>query len=193
MKNILLGVGESFVEQKKSKFYGYCRAVETEADARSVIERVRKEQRGANHNVYAYGVAGEQAYTRHSDDGEPQGTAGLPVLNVFLKNNIESFVCVVTRYFGGTLLGTGGLVRAYSAAAKEAMDAAGVTPFIRYANYLVTVPYPDWDKFSYELKKGGLSPERTEFTDKCAAYLTVPETLEDAFQKIIENRDVKLL
>jgi putative IMPACT (imprinted ancient) family translation regulator len=145
--------------------------------------------------VYAYGIITPegQAYTRHSDDSEPQGTAGLPVLNVFLKNKIQRFVCVVTRYFGGTLLGAGGLVRAYSAAAKLACDAAGVAPLIRYTSYEITVPYPDWDKFSYEMKKGGLAMDRTEFTDKCAAFVTVPETLEEVFQKIIENRDAKII
>jgi uncharacterized YigZ family protein len=195
LKNILLHEGSSFIEQKKSKFIGYCSPVETEEEARAAIERIRSEQKGASHNVYAYGIITPegQAYTRHSDDGEPQGTAGLPVLNVFVKNDIDRFVCVVTRFFGGTLLGAGGLVRAYSAAAKEAMDAAGVAPLIRYTSYEIIIPYPDWDKFSYEMKKSGLLIERTEFTDKCAAYVTVPETLDDVFQKIVENREAKII
>jgi uncharacterized YigZ family protein len=190
LKNILQREGAGYYEQKKSKFFGYCSPVETEAEARGVIESIRASRRDANHHVYAYGIVTPegQTYTRHSDDGEPSGTAGLPVLNVFTKNNIDRFVCVVSRVFGGTLLGTGGLVRAYSAAAKEAMTAAGVAPLIRYTSYEIIIPYPDWDKFNYEIQKAGLSIERTEFTDKCAAYITVPETHDEAFTKIIETR-----
>jgi uncharacterized YigZ family protein len=193
LKNILLGGGAGYYEQKKSKFYGYCAPVETEAEARGVIERIRLERRDANHHVYAYGIVTPMTYTRHSDDGEPSGTAGLPVLNVFTKNNVERFVCVVSRIFGGTLLGTGGLVRAYSSAAKEAMTAAGVAPLIRYTSYEIIVPYPDWDKFNYEIQKAGLSIERTEFTDKCTAYVTVPETHDETFAKIIEMRNAKMI
>ncbi|HZK21555.1 MAG TPA: YigZ family protein [Oscillospiraceae bacterium] len=110
---------------KKSKFIGYAAPVKSDEEAIKFINEIKKKHSDATHNVYAYAVR-EGQIKRYSDDGEPQSTAGIPVLNVILGNDVVDCVVVVTRYFGGTLLGTGGLVRAYSQAAKLALAKAGI-------------------------------------------------------------------
>ena len=111
--------------EKKSKFIGYAKPIVTEKDALSFINEIKTKHWDARHNVYAY-VVRENNVSRYSDDGEPHGTAGLPVLDVIKKNNLKNAVVVVTRYFGGILLGTGGLVRAYSQTASMALDCAKI-------------------------------------------------------------------
>ena len=115
MPLILPKLGVYTLEEKRSRFLAYCAPAASEEEARQVIERIRVEHKGASHHVYAYSLPCNTI--RFSDDGEPQGTAGLPVLAVFQKTGVVDFVCVVTRYFGGTLLGASGLVRAYTKAA----------------------------------------------------------------------------
>lgn len=111
--------------EKRSRFIGYCKPVKTEQEAVDFINSRRSEHWNATHNVYAYSLR-EGNIKRYSDDGEPSGTAGMPVLDVITKNEIYDVCIVVTRYFGGVLLGTGGLVRAYSQGAKVALDAGNV-------------------------------------------------------------------
>lgn len=123
-KTVLKNASDEFVE-KRSRFIGYCKPVKTEQEAVAFINEKRSEHWNATHNVYAYSLR-EGNIKRYSDDGEPSGTAGMPVLEVITKNEIYDVVVVVTRYFGGVLLGTGGLVRAYSQGAKIAIDSAEV-------------------------------------------------------------------
>ena len=118
------GEGSSEYVEKKSRFLGRVFAVSSEDEARALLEAVKREHYDARHNCWCYILRG--GAKRYSDDGEPQGTAGQPMLNVFEREGIENVLCVVTRYFGGILLGTGGLVRAYTAAAKDALLDAGV-------------------------------------------------------------------
>ena len=125
MPLILPKEGHFEYEEKRSRFIGRCAPASSEAQARQFIENIRSLEKGANHNVLAYSVT-EGNIVRFNDDGEPSGTAGMPVLNVYERAGIIDWVCVVTRYFGGTLLGAGGLVRAYTKAAKGAMDAQGL-------------------------------------------------------------------
>lgn len=110
---------------KRSRFIGNIAPVTSIRDAIAFMEQIRKKHYGASHNVYACSIR-DPAFCKFSDDGEPQGTAGLPALNVLQKENITDCVLVITRYFGGTMLGAGGLVRAYSSCAKLALDAAGI-------------------------------------------------------------------
>ena len=117
------GEGNSEYIEKKSRFLGLVLPVTTEAEARAQLEAVKKREYDARHNCWAYVLHTGQK--RYSDDGEPQGTAGQPMLNVFQREGVENVVCVVTRYFGGVLLGAGGLTRAYAKSAKDALDAAG--------------------------------------------------------------------
>lgn len=121
-KTVLENASDEFVE-KRSRFIGYCKPVKTEQEAIGFINEKRSEHWNATHNVYAYSLR-EGNIKRYSDDGEPSGTAGMPVLDVIVKNEIFDVVVVVTRYFGGVLLGTGGLVRAYSHGSKIAVEAA---------------------------------------------------------------------
>lgn len=121
-KTVLENASDEFVE-KRSRFIGYCKPVKTEQEAVDFINEKRSEHWNATHNVYAYSLR-EGNIKRYSDDGEPSGTAGMPVLDVIVKNEIFDVVVVVTRYFGGVLLGTGGLVRAYSHGSKIAVEAA---------------------------------------------------------------------
>lgn len=121
-KTVLENASDEFVE-KRSRFIGYCKPVKTEQEAIDFINEKRSEHWNATHNVYAYSLR-EGNIKRYSDDGEPSGTAGMPVLDVIVKNEIFDVVVVVTRYFGGVLLGTGGLVGAYSHGSKIAVEAA---------------------------------------------------------------------
>ena len=121
-KTVLEYASDEFVE-KRSRFIGYCKPVKNEQEAIDFINEKRSEHWNATHNVYAYSLR-EGNIKRYSDDGEPSGTAGMPVLDVIVKNEIFDVVVVVTRYFGGVLLGTGGLVRAYSHGSKIALEAA---------------------------------------------------------------------
>lgn len=121
-KTVLENASDEFVE-KRSRFIGYCKPVKTEQEAIDFINEKRSEHWNATHNVYAYSLR-EGNIKRYSDDGEPSGTAGMPVLDVIVKNEIFDVVVVVTRYFGGVLLGTGGLVRAYAHGSKIAVEAA---------------------------------------------------------------------
>ena len=121
-KTVFENASDEFVE-KRSRFIGYCKPVKTEQEAIDFINEKRSEHWNATRNVYAYSLR-EGNIKRYSDDGEPSGTAGMPVLDVIVKNEIFDVVVVVTRYFGGVLLGTGGLVRAYSHGSKIAVEAA---------------------------------------------------------------------
>ena len=127
MEQFLIPSGEGTSEymEKKSRFLGLITPVTTEAEARARLEAVKKREYDARHNCWAYILHSGQK--RYSDDGEPQGTAGQPILNVLEREGVQDVLCVVTRYFGGILLGAGGLCRAYTKAAKDALDDAGIS------------------------------------------------------------------
>ncbi len=154
--------GEAQLIEKKSRFIGTAAPAESEEAALAFIEEMRKKYRDANHNVFAYHV-GE--LTRYSDNGEPSGTAGLPVLDVLVKEGITNAVIVVTRYFGGTLLGTGGLVRAYGHSAKEAVAAAGVAVMVPYNKYVITADYGSSNKIQYEATTAGFIIEDVKYAE----------------------------
>ena len=138
--------------EKKSVFIGHAKPIETEQQALEYIQRINEEYRGAAHNCYAY-INKEQNIVRFSDNGEPQGTAGMPILEVIKREELCGIVIVVTRFFGGILLGAGGLVRAYSRAAKIAVDAAGITTFGRFASFKITVDYTVYNKLLHDFEK----------------------------------------
>ena len=132
--------GESEFVEKRSRFISHIWRVESEAEARACIEEMKKKYYDARHNCWCY-LLKEGNVVRYSDDGEPQGTAGQPMLNVFQREGVENVVCVVTRYFGGILLGAGGLVRAYTQSAKDALDAAGISVVRRWVAMEVPCTY----------------------------------------------------
>lgn len=151
----------SFVE-KKSEFIGYISPVATNEEAVEFIEKIRSMHRKATHNVYAY-VLRDGNITRYSDDGEPQGTAGVPVLDVLRKEGLTDVCCVVTRYFGGILLGGGGLVRAYSHSAKIAIDAAERMIMCSCYPIKITVDYDLYGKINNILPDFEIKLADTEF------------------------------
>ena len=150
------------MEERKSVFIGHATPITCEEDARAFIEKKKKEYYDARHNVYAYVLDGGSV-ARYSDDSEPQGTAGIPILNVIKMSGATDLCIVVTRYFGGILLGAGGLVRAYSAAAKMAIDEAGFAVFEDYSVYSMTVSYSDYQRLTVALEKIGVTEDRSEF------------------------------
>ncbi|MBE6616622.1 MAG: YigZ family protein [Ruminococcaceae bacterium] len=150
------------MEERKSIFIGHATPVSCEEEARAFIEAKKKEYHDARHNVYAY-LLSENSIARYSDDGEPQGTAGMPVLNVLKMSGATDLCVVVTRYFGGILLGAGGLVRAYSASAKLAIDEAGFASFEDYAVYKLGVSYSDYQKLTVALGKINAEEDRCDF------------------------------
>ena len=165
-------------EEKRSKFIGFCAPASNEEEALAQINDVRKSHPKANHNVFAYSI---NNIPRQSDDGEPHGTGGMPVLNVFEKSGVINYVCVVTRYFGGTMLGYGGLVRAYTKAAKGALDDAGPTPLIITKTYSITCDYPKFDKTKYSLEQAGIKILNISYTDVCEITVRVKEPQLEGF------------
>ena len=138
----------TFVE-KRSEFIGHVWRVESEEEARAHIEATKKKHYDARHNCWCYII--RDGAVRYSDDGEPQGTAGQPMLNVFQREGVENVCCVVTRYFGGILLGAGGLVRAYTQSAKDALDAAGISVVRRWVAMEVPCTYSMFERARLEI------------------------------------------
>jgi len=141
---------ETEFTEKRSRFIGHLWPVETEAQARARIEEMKKRYHDARHNCWCY-LLREGGVLRYSDDGEPQGTAGQPMLGVFQKEGLTNLCCVVTRYFGGVLLGAGGLTRAYGRSAKDALDAAGVSVVRPWTLMEVDCPYGLFERVKLEL------------------------------------------
>ena len=152
-------------EDRKSIFIGEAMPVTTESEALAFIESVKKRYPDARHHVYAY-VLRDNSIMRFTDDREPQGTAGMPVLDVIRKNGLTDTVVVVTRYFGGTLLGTGGLVRAYSAAAIGAVESAEIITYDIYVTLTIETTYSDYQKFAPIFAEAGYRSEDVRYTDK---------------------------
>ena len=149
------GTAQAEYEEKKSRFIGQVAHVETEDEAVSFLNGVRAANPMARHNVYAYVLrAGNRV--RYSDDGEPARTSGLPTLEVIEHAGLKDVICVTTRYFGGTLLGTGGLVRAYTKAAQDAFAAARHVTFAECVDIMVSVEYPRYDQLTHWLAEQGI-------------------------------------
>ena len=166
-------------EEKKSVFIGHAAPIKTEEEALAYIKQKKAEYADARHNVWAYRLRGD-VVMRCSDDGEPQGSAGVPVLDALRKSGVSDAVIVVTRYFGGILLGAGGLVRAYSHAAKLAIDAAGIAVFEQYTCFCLECGYSEYQRYLAELPKFGALIDDTEFSDRVRLSFSVKSTLRDA-------------
>ena len=140
---------ESEFVEKRSRFIGHIWPVDSEDQAQELIRRVKKQHYDARHNCWCYLLGG--SVVRYSDDGEPQGTAGQPMLAVFQREHVTNVLCVVTRYFGGILLGAGGLTRAYSKGARDALAAAGVATMGLWARVRLSCPYPLFERVKLEI------------------------------------------
>lgn len=167
-----------FFIEKKSKFIGYAKPVKTQEEALEFISKIKSKHWDATHNVYAY-VLRENNIQRYSDDGEPSGTAGVPVLDVMLKESLADVCVVATRYFGGTLLGAGGLVRAYSHTSKIALEAAGIITMAQCSVMSAEVDYSFYDRLNILLSDFSAVILNTSFSDKVCVEFSVKENIVD--------------
>jgi len=183
----LHGPGEDTLIIKKSRFIGYARPVETEAEAVQFIESIRKKHWDANHNCYAYQLGYNDEIQKSNDAGEPAGTAGRPILEVIKKENLKNVVVVVTRYFGGTLLGAGGLIRAYGQTAGAALQAAGVVTRSLFQLVRVDIDYTWLGQVENETLGGGFFIDHTDYQDRVTVAVLVPVEQVDAYTTLITD------
>lgn len=169
------GEGRSEYTEKRSSFLGAVARAETEEEARVFIAQIKKQHRDARHNCWCYII--KDGPERYSDDGEPQGTAGIPMLEVFRKSGVTNAVCVVTRYFGGVLLGAGGLLRAYTKAAKDALEAAGREEIVPRTFFLARCPYALADSVRRDAEAFGARTESTDYAELVTLCFSLPEEL----------------
>ena len=178
--------GTATLVEKRSEFIGYAKPVDNEEEAAAFVASIKKKHADARHNVFAYVLRGG-AMKRYSDDGEPQGTAGVPVLDTIRKSDVSDAVVVVTRYFGGILLGAGGLVRAYSHTARLALDAAHIITYEQYTELELTCSYSDYQKYAVILPTFGAIIDDTDFSDRVILRFSVKDAVvSDLFAKIQE-------
>lgn len=180
------GYGEARFEEKRSVFIGYCEHVTSEDEALAFVKKIKEKHKDATHNCYGYVMKGG-ILCRYSDDGEPQGTAGKPILDMLVKSGVDDVCVVVTRYFGGTLLGTGGLVHAYSLGAKMAVEAAGIAQFENYVVLKVACSYSDYQRIGLELERCDAIIDSTDYSDSVAVQFAVKEKLADEISRKISE------
>ncbi len=187
------GSATSEFQEKKSTFIGYIKRVNTEEEAKNFVNEIKSMHKEATHNVYAYIVGENKGIQRYSDDGEPQGTAGIPVLEVIKKNDLTDVAVVVTRYFGGILLGGGGLIRAYSKGASSAIEEAGIVEKVRGLKLRFTLEYDLIGKIQYLCGTNNWHIEDTMYTDKVELSLfTEVENKETIIADFVEATSGKV-
>ena len=175
--------GRGEIVEKKSRFIAHVQAVETVEEAQEFIEAVKKKYWDARHNCSAFSVGEQNPLTRCSDDGEPGGTAGKPILEVIQGSGICNIAIVVTRYFGGTLLGTGGLVRAYTEAAKAGLEESVIIEKIPGIRMTLAAEYTDLGKIQYILAQNQIIVEKTDYTDTVEMQALFPEEEKEYLMK----------
>lgn len=181
-------------EEKKSVFIGHVKRVHTEEEAKEFINKVKGQHKEARHNVYAYAIGVNKGIQRYSDDGEPQGTGGIPVLEVLKKSDLTDIVVVVTRYFGGVLLGTGGLARAYSKGASLAIGESGVVEKVLGVPLRITIDYELLGKIQYVCSTNQWHIEDTVYTDKVEILMYCESTMiKQISDTLTENTNGKLV
>ena len=171
---------ESEFVEKRSRFISHVWRAETEEEAQARIQETKKKYYDARHNCWCY-LLGPNL-VRYSDDGEPQGTAGQPMLNVFQRENVTGAVCVVTRYFGGILLGAGGLTRAYSKGARDALAAAGVATMGLWARVRLSCPYPLFERVKLEIEAQGGVIDDVAYGADVVLSISLPAEKAEALQ-----------
>jgi uncharacterized YigZ family protein len=188
MKTYLMphAYGEAEFIEKRSRFIGRVWPVETEEEALAHLRETREKHWDATHNVYAY-IIRDTGVMRYSDDGEPGGTSGMPTLNVFRSGEITNVLCVVTRYFGGILLGAGGLVRAYSNTAKLALDAAGVAQMAQWRQYTIGCAYNLYERVKRLLDAWDCVVEGSDFGTDVTIDLLIRDDRAEEFCKALED------
>ena len=185
------GAGEAEFTEKRSSFLGHVRMVETEDEAREFISEMKKKYYDARHNCWCYSIQGGPE--RYSDDGEPQGSAGIPMLEVLRRRGVTNAVCVVTRYFGGVLLGTGGLLRAYTKSTADALDAAGLAAVRPWAETELDCTYGQLEKLKSETAAAGGVLEDVVYGSGVTLKVLVPAEEAEAFAARIFDRSAGLV
>ena len=168
---------ETEFTEKRSRFIGHLLPVNSEEEARAFITQMKKKYYDARHNCWCYRIG--ENILRYGDDGEPQGTAGQPMLNVFQRENVTDVVCVVTRYFGGILLGAGGLTRAYSKSARDALSAAGVAEMGLWTKAVIPCPYALFERVRGEVTTLGGLIDDTEYGADIRMAVSLPDGTAD--------------
>ena len=180
-----LAAAEAELVEKRSRFIGHIWPVTDEAEARAHIEEMKKRYHDARHNCWCYRLS--SGVERYSDDGEPQGTAGVPMLAVFQKAEVTNLVCVVTRYFGGVLLGAGGLVRAYTQSAKDALDAAGIGRMRPWLRLSLPCPYGLFEQVKLLCAQQSGVLEDTQYADAVAMTMRFPAEKAEGFSDLVRE------
>ncbi len=180
---VLLSGGEGEIIEKKSRFIATVRKVETEEEAIAFIEEMKKKYWDARHNCSAFVIGSRGELTRCSDDGEPSGTAGRPMLEVLLGEGVRNIAVVVTRYFGGVLLGTGGLVRAYTQAVKEGLEQCIIGTMVHGYNVLLNTDYNGVGKVLYLLGQYGLEPVDSDYGVDVTLQIQIEEIQAERLKK----------
>lgn len=187
---------EGIYEEKKSRFIAKVYKTDNESEAGSYIEEARKKYWDARHNCYAYVIGNNNEITRCSDDGEPSGTAGKPILEVITRMGVHNCLIIVTRYFGGTLLGTGGLVRAYTDASVAALNNSRLATQVQGVRYVITTDYNVAGKIQYGMASLDAIIDDTEYTDKVTMKVVIEKEREklliDTVTEITNGRAVIL-
>ena len=187
---------EGIYEEKKSRFIAKVYKTDNESEAGSYIEEARKKYWDARHNCYAYVIGNNNEITRCSDDGEPSGTAGKPILEVITRMGVHNCLIIVTRYFGGTLLGTGGLVRAYTDASVAALNNSRLATQVQGVRYVNTTDYNGAGKIQYGMASLDAIIDDTEYTDKVTMKVVIEKEREklliDTVTEITNGRAVIL-
>lgn len=175
------GYGTTDIYIKKSQFIAYVERVETEEEAIAFIDKIKKKHHDATHNCSAYTVGPKHRIQKANDDGEPSGTAGIPILEVLLKRNLEDTVVVITRYFGGIKLGSGGLIRAYGQSTTRGIDATGVVYREKNDIIGVTIDYTWLGKVENEVRQSTYTIKDIDYTDDVTMYIYVPLDKKESF------------
>lgn len=186
--------GEDRFEEKKSEFIGYAKRVENEEEAKAFINEIKNMHKQARHNCSAYIIGRDMNIQRYSDDGEPQGTAGIPILEVMKKSRVTDCAVVVTRYFGGVLLGAGGLTRAYTKGASIAIKSAGVVEKVEGLKLSFEMEYDLFGKVQYTCGQNSWHIEDTEYSDKVVVNILAEKLMaEDVENEIVEVTNGKVI
>ena len=181
------------ISEKKSKFIANIIPVESKEEAESVIQKIKKMYHDARHNCSAYRVIEENlVIEKSSDDGEPSGTAGAPMLSILQKNNLCNVVIIVTRYFGGILLGTGGLVRAYSEVTAKAIDNVDVIEKVKGVQMEITIDYSEYEKFKYYCQKHKINIENVAYKENIVCDITLEESKKEKLLADFETKKINL-
>ena len=182
------------IVEKKSKFIANLIYIESKEEAENIIKEYKKRFHDARHNCYAYRVYDEnEIYEKSSDDGEPSGTAGAPMLNLLQKNDLCNIIIIVTRYFGGILLGTGGLVRAYSGATIGAIDNCKKAKIEPGTEFQIELDYPNYQSLQYYCNKNNITIKNSEYNENITCILEMNNTIKDRFLEDVKNKSLNIL